>query len=216
MHLSLLCCKGQKLHSQCESQMRRIYPGDFENLQKIISSNKLIVLNGIEFNVNCSSGFIVIENVSNLTISGGERGSLIQFSQDSTFGLYLKNTTNITVTGITMRGCAFYIPNYTMRYYSMWNETTILLENSRTVNLFKVHIDYSPEVALAVFDSRFGEPVIASMNSNLNLTFCTFSHSRGEPISILGAISLWIENTLIANCTEGIKSYQANNQVFEY
>ena len=48
------------------------------------------------------------------------------------------------------------------------------------------------------------------MNSNLNLTFCTFSHSRGEPISILGAMSLWIENTLIANCAEGIKSYQAN------
>ena len=155
LHLSLLCCNGQKLHSQCESQMCHIYPGNFGNLQKIISSNKLIVLNGIEFNVNGSNGFIVIENVSNLTISGGERGSLIQCSQDSTFGLYLKNTTNITVTGITMRGCASYIPNYTMRYYSMWNETAILIENSRTGNLFKVHIDYSPQVVLAVFDSRF-------------------------------------------------------------
>ena len=210
LQLSILCCDGQNLHSQCENQTCHVYPGNFGDLQKIISSNKLIVLNGVEFNVNGSNGFIVIENVSNLTISGGERGSLIQCSPDSTFGLYLKNTINITLTGITMRGCASYIPNYKMRYNLVSNETTILIENSRTINLFKVLIDYSLGIPLTVFDSVFGEPVIANVNSSLNLTFCTFSHSRGGPVSILGAISLVIENTLIVNCTRGFESQQAN------
>ena len=210
LHLSILCCDGHNLHSQCENQTCHVYPGDFGDLQQIISSNKLIVLNGVEFNVNDSNGFLLIENVSNLTISGGERGSLIQCSPDSSFGLYLKNTINITLTGITMRGCASYIPNYKMRYNLVSNETTILIENSRTINLFKVLIDYSPGILLTVFDSVFGEPVIANVNSSLNLTFCTFSHSRGGPVSIFGAISLLIENTLIVNCTRGFESQQAN------
>ena len=91
----------------------------------------------------------------------------------------------------------------------MKHETTVVIENSTNINLLKIHIDHSLGRALAMFDSRFGEPDIANMNSSLNLTFCTFSHSRGGSVVILGTTSLAMESIHIANCSRGIESFKA-------
>ena len=213
----ILSCDSQNLHSQCKNQTCHVFPDNFGHLQKIISSNQLIILNGEEFSVDESIGSILIENVFNLTISGGERGSLIECSPNSTFGLYLKNATNITLNEITMINCASYTPNHMMiyKYLSQNNESTILIDTSSNINLSKVDIHYSPGIALAIFDSMFSEPVIDNMNTNLTLNSCTFSHSREGSLFVLGTTSLVIESTVIANCSRGIESYKANIKIMK-
>ena len=214
LQLILLCCDAQKPYPQCEDEICHIYPDNFGQLQKVISSNRHIILNGVEFNVNGSNGFIVIENVSNLTVSSAEEeGSIIKCSSESTFGLHLKNATNISLTGITITNCASYIPTHAMQYEnktSQYIEATLLIETPRNINLSKVHIKHSLGVALAIFDS-FQEPSIAMdvVNFNLTLINCTISHSREESLVIFGTTSLLIERTLIAS-GRGINSYKAN------
>ena len=212
LQLTPLKCDAQKRHPQCEGEICYIYPDNFWQLQNIISSNRHIILNGVEFNVNGSNGFTVIENVFNLTISSAqEEGSIIKCSSESTFGLHLKNSTNISLTGITILNCASCIPNYTMPYQHLshiYNEATFLIMTSRNVNLLKVYIGYSLGVALAIYDSVLEEP-LDNMNYNLTLTNCTITHSREGSIVIFGT-SLLIEGTLITNCSWGIDYYKAN------
>ena len=212
LQLTPLKCDAQKHHPQCEGEICHIYPDNFWQLQNIISSNRHIILNGVEFNVNGSNGFTVIENVSNLTISSAEEeGSIIKCSLESTFGLHLKNSTNISLTGITIINCASCIPNHTIPYQHLshiYNEATFLIMTSRNVNLLKVYIGYSLGVALAIYDSVLEEPQ-DNMNYNLTLTNCTITHSREGSIVIFGT-SLLIEKTLITNCSRGIDNYKAN------
>ena len=215
LQLILLCCDAQTPYSQCEDEICHIYPNNFGKLQRVISSNRHIILNGVQFNVNGSNGFTVIENVSNLTISSGEEeGSIIKCSLESTFGLHLKNATNILLTGIIITNCASYIPNNTMQYQynkSQYNEATLLIENPKNVCLSKVHIKHSLGVAVAIFDSKFQGLSIAMdiVKFNLTLTNCTISHSREESLVIFGTTSLLIERTLIAS-GKGINSYKAD------
>ena len=215
LQLTPLKCDAQKRHPQCEGEICHIYPDSIWQLQTIISPNRHIILNGVEFNINGSNGFTLIENVSNLTISSAEEeGSIINCSSESTFGLYLKNTTNISLTGITIMNCASCIPNHAMQYQHLshiYNEATFLIMISRYVNLLKVDIEYSPGVALAIYDSILEEPSIAldNMSYNLTLTNSTITHSREGSIVIFGT-SLLIERTLITNCSWGIENYKAN------
>ena len=214
--------------SLCKGEICHISQNQFSQLQEIISSNQLIILNAGEFSVGDSNGFLLIENVSNLTISGGERGSLIQCSPDSSFGLYLKNTTNITLTGITMRGCGFpcnhiklvqkCIPSYILRP-SPFTETAILLQIPRNVVLSGIHVEYSPGFALAVIDSSHSclpGRVFAFMkneedvNSDLRLTDCTISHSGEGSVAIHGFIPTVIEDSVITNSRYGIMSTLAD------
>ena len=215
LQLTPLCCNAQKPPSQCEGEICHIYPDIFGQLQKVISSNRHIILNGVGFNVNGSNGFIVIENVSNLTISSAEeKGSIINCSSESTFGLYLKNTSNISLIGITINNCAFYIPNDTMQYecITQCNVATLVINTSRNVSLLKVYIEYSPGIALAMFDSVFEEPstAINNVNYNLTLTHCTISHSKQGSLVIFGTTSVLIKRTLISNSSIGIYTYKAH------
>ena len=216
LQIILVCCDAQNPYSQCEDEICHIYTDNFGQLQKVISSNRHIILNGVEFNVNGSNGFTVIENVSNLTISSAEEeGSIINCSSESTFGLHLKNATNILLTGITITNCASYIPTHAMQYEysaSQCIEATVLIETPRNINLSKVHIKHSLGVALAIFDSIFQGPSIAMdvVNFNLTLINCTISHSREESLVMFGTISLLIEGTLITNSSRGINSYKAD------
>ena len=213
--LTLFCCDAQKPPSQCEDEICHVYPNNFGQLQKVISSNRHIILKGVEFNVNVSNGFTVIESVSNLTISSAEEeGSIIKCSSESTFGLHLKNATNISLTGITITNCASYIQTHAMQYEyntSQYTEVTLLIENPKNVCLSKVHIKHSLGVALAIFDSIVQGPPIAVdvVNFNLTLIDCTISHSREESLVILGTTSLLIERTHIAS-GRGINSYKAD------
>ena len=216
LQLTLLSCDGQKPHSQCEYEICHIYLHNFGQLQNIISSNRHIILNGVEFNVNGSNGFTLIENVSNLTISSAEEeGSIINCSSESTFGLHLKNATNISLSGITITNCASYIPTNNTQYHCFspyYIEATLLINTSRNVSLFKVFIEYSPGIALAMLDSPLKEHLVATDNvsSNLTLTHCTISHSREGSLVIFGATSLLLERTLITNSSIGIDTYKAN------
>ena len=74
----------------------------------MISSNKVIIFNSELFTLNKENGLIVIEDVYNLTLSGGEYDSVIECSSQSTFGIHLKNTTNVTFTGLGFRNCGVY------------------------------------------------------------------------------------------------------------
>ena len=212
VQLTLFCCDAQKPPSQCEDEICHVHPNNFGQLQKVISSNRHIILNGVEFKVNGSNGFTLIQNVSNLTISSAEEeGSTIKCSSESTFGLHLKNATNISLTGIIITNCASYIPNNTMQYQYNKSQATLLIENPKNVCLSKVHIKHSLGVAVAIFDSKFQGPSIAMdiVNFNLTLINCIISHSREESLVIFGTTSLLIERTLIAS-GRGINSYKAN------
>ena len=99
-----------KPKSLCEGNTCHVSPDDFWQLQEIISSHRLIILTGGEFSVSDTNGPILIENVSNLTISGGESVSLIECSPQSVFGLYIKNALNVVLTGVRIRYCGFLDP----------------------------------------------------------------------------------------------------------
>ena len=71
---------------------------------------------------------------------------------------------------------------------SQCNVATLVINTSRNVSLLKVYIEYSPGIALAMFDSVFEEPstAINNVNYNLTLTHCTISHSRQGSLVIFG------------------------------
>ena len=204
--LLTICCDATQSQSLCQGETCHISPGNFWQLQDIISSNRLIMLNGVEFSVNGRNDFIVIENVSNLTISGGESGSLIECSPQSTFGLHLKNATNVTLSQIRIRYCGSPIAN---------RVTSLLIEVPRRIILSGVHIEYSPGLAMEVIDllnDKSEDPFffMDNVNPNLMVTDCNISRSREHSIVIRGSTSLLIERTVIANSEYGIESYSAD------
>ena len=199
---------------QCKGGICYITPKNIQCLQANIHSNRVVLLDGERFTVDNQSGFIVIENVSNLTISGGESGSLIECSPHSTFGLHFKNTTNVTLTGIRIRNCGSAVPNnwsYMNKAISLpaFNETTLLIESSRNIDLSNIHIEESPGLALAVMNNEnSGNPLFSKDNVNPSLTLagCTMSHCRKGCIVIYGTRSVFIEKTVIANSSSGINT----------
>ena len=197
--------------SLCEGDICHVSPNHFWRLQEIISSNKLIVLNGGEFSVDDSNGSILIENVSNLTISGRHNGSLIECSSDSTFGLYLKNTTNVTLTGIKIRNCSFLchphdliqnVINSSQPRALMNAKTSILIEASTNLVLSDIYIEYSPGYALIVVYSSTGEisDDLFFVNPDLRITDCNISYSRKGAMLIYGKSSVLIEKSAITGC----------------
>ena len=198
-----ICCNAMQSDSLCEGETCYISPDKFWQFQDIVSSNKHIVLNGIKFSVEGSNGSILIENASNLTISGGgEGGSLIECSPQSTFGLHLKNATNVTLTQITIRYCA-------------GNIFTLLIQASQRIILSGVHIDHSPGFALFMHSSTNESSetpffFMDNVNPDLTLTNCNISNSELGSV-VFGKTSVLIERTVIANSTIGIdSSFQAD------
>ena len=211
-----VCCGATTVPSLFQGDTCRVSPDNFWQLQDIISSNRHIILNGGEFNVNGNTGSIVIESVSNLTISGRESGSLIQCSPNSTFGLHLNNATNVTLTEITIRNCGFFL-NQAFRFNCYECNTSILIEASRDVNLSGVHIKHSPGFAMTVIDYSVKErsqvPFFFTDNVNPHLTLidCTLSHSRGwANMLIEGYTSVLIERTVITNSENALDSIYAD------
>ena len=162
--------------------------------------------------MNGNTGSIVIESVSNLTISGRESGSLIQCSSNSTFGLHFSNATNVTLTGITIRNCGFFL-NQAFRFNCYECNTSILIEASRDVNISGVHIEYSRGYAVVVTDNSINNQsevpffFTDNVNPHLTLTDCTLSHTRGlAHMWIDGYTSVLIEKTVMTNSDGGIVS----------
>ena len=205
----------------CQSHICIVSPDNWKiwQLQEIISSNKLIVFNGVKFSVNDSSnftGFVVIENVSNLTISGRESGSLIECSPQSTFGLHFKNTTNVTLTGIRIRNCGSVVPINWSAIHNLIQlnkhpcpnvlcYTSILIEASRNVNVSRVHIELTAGIALAVVDFLTNEShkdsssFVDNTNPNRTLTDPKASHCREEYRVKHERTSLMLDKTVITH-----------------
>ena len=160
--------------------------------------------------------------MSNLTISGGESGSLIECSQHSTFGFYLQNATNITLTGFRIRNCGCDIPDNLVKYYyntklKSNTKVTFLIEFPKSLKLSRIEIHHSPdkksypEYALILLglsnDEKSSEVPFFLMDNvypNLTLTDCKISHSQ---IFTYGKTSLLIERSVVANNSKGLMSY---------
>ena len=232
-----ICCDGM-IHpssktlfpqSLCEGDMCHVSSDSFWQLQEIISSNKIIILNG-EFSVDENNGFIDIRNVSNLTISGGEGGSLIECSTQSSFGFHLNNVTNVTLTRIRIKNCGSVIPYDIMQYHnsyyrndssefpqlSLSTKTSLLIVASNNVLLSRAHIEHSPELVLTVIDlptAKNSEDhffFMDDMQPNLRLTGCIISNSGEGSMLLFGNISVLVESTHILNSNIGIQSYIAD------
>ena len=198
--------------SLCAKVEPAIYvsPENFLQLQDVINSNRLIILDGMKFSVDHSIGFIVIENVSNLTVSTGEEsGSLIECSPQSTFGLHLKNAANVTLTGINITNCGS-VMGLAINGFGEFScsvdscQTPILIETSRHINIARVRIDHSPGFAMDTKSyERLGHSYIVR---NLNQQRQTNYIYKQWSIVILESESLLIEITVIANSTYGICS----------
>ena len=224
-----ICCDGQTSQSLCKVDTCYVSADDIFFLGEMIHSNQLIILTSDEINVDESSGFIVIENVSNLTISGGESGSLIECFEDSTFGLYFKNTTNVILTRLRIKNCGSFVPKYllpyttegivTLLYLKNYPRnisclTSLLIEMSRNMKLSMVHIENSPKVALTIIDYEINEsskdPMLSVHPCNRRLTHDTM-HNSFESSMIPS--SLLLENSVIANSPTGILSRSTSNNI---
>ena len=210
--LQLTVCYGTTTpQSLSKGETCHLSPGNFWQLQDNVISNRHILLDEVKFSLDRSIGFIFIENVSNLTISGGGSGSLIQCSPVSTFGLHLKNATNVTLNGINITNCASVIAGLTIGSPCPNDscQTSVLIEASNYISFSRVHIEHSPGIAVTVVDSLtdepFGYPLI-HVSPNLALTNCTMTHSRHWSMVLLETRSLLLENTVIANSNYGIFS----------
>ena len=117
-------CESEKLTKQlsdtvelvpkvaCDGNSCLLTPENLFHLQRIIDSDKVIVLDGGVFNVDETYGFISIKSMSNLTIIGSHgRETVIHSSPQSRFGFHMgHNATNITLTGLTIQNCGYTAP----------------------------------------------------------------------------------------------------------
>ena len=192
--LAISNCKVQT-HSMCEGSICHISPNNFSYLQEVVQSDQTILLHEAKYTINGNNGIIFIENVSNMIIAGGESGSLIECSPQSAFGFYLKNATNVTLTGLMSRNCAYL-------------KVFLLIETPRSIVLSRIYIEDSPGLSLIVnaFSSNTSPSLGEDINHNLRLTDCIISRSRGGSMKIFGTISLLLEGTVIANSSNGISS----------
>ena len=202
-------CDAETSQSLCHGDTCHVSPENFLQLKEVINSNRLIILDGVKFSLDRSIGFIIIENVCNLTITGGGSGSLIECSPQSSFGLHLKNATNVTLTGINITNCASVI-GFAINGFGQFScsvdscQTPILIEASRHINIARVEIEHPVGLDMNYPTNKPLKQSYAVRNTNLRQT--NFIHKQLCMV-ILDSKSLLIERTVIANCTYGILSY---------
>ena len=134
--------------------------------------------------------------MSNLTISGGEGGSIIHCSSQSSFGLHLNNVTNVSVTGIAMINCA--------SSQISKHKSSLLIESSRIVTLTNIQIQYSG------LNKKFQEAFV-SMDNMVNYHTLTkrtvVDSSRSAIVSFnsdIVLISVGISNSSCSSFFQGV------------
>ena len=168
----------------------------------------------MEFTADDKNGFVVFENLSNMTITGQQNGSLITCSPQCSFGLHFKNATNVTLAGLRIRYCSSFIPNYMVdilnKKYTNFNQSTIVIESVKHLTLSGVDIEYSPEFALILIDINAKEYSKDPSFFNLRLSGCTISHNAEGSLILRGKISVLVERTMIAHSYSAINAVNVN------
>ena len=107
------------LPAMCAGNVCQVTPKNIRHLQNMIQSDQTIMFHRRTFHVGMPSrtreGFIRLENVSNVLISGQAGSSHIECFDGASFGFYLKNVSNITIAGLTISNCGAPIPKYLKR-----------------------------------------------------------------------------------------------------
>ena len=204
----------------CEGGTCRIrVPNDFLRLKNNSHSktNLLIIVNDIEITINGINGFVVLANLTNVTITGQKNGSSIKCSPMSNFGLHLKNATNVTIKGFKIKNCGSFIPIYIVdiliyNYVNCPNlscECFFIIESSQFITLSEVNTEYSPGIALLLIDIETRKHSEDPSFLNLGLTNCTISNNVGSLV-LHGKVSVLVEKTVIAYSSIGIQTVDVN------
>ena len=117
LHFALLisCCEAEEFNndtvqvapeSVCENGICYITSENFTDLQAMVRSNRIIVLDGEQFTVK-ENTVVSIDFVSNLTIKGQEGSTtVLHCSQKTSFALnFSSNAAHVTVTGLKIENC---------------------------------------------------------------------------------------------------------------
>ena len=194
--------------SMCDNGVCLITQSKFHRLQEYIGSNRIIVLQAETFLIDGDFGFVNINLVSDLTITGSgssSNGTVIHCSQEGSFGFRVgKHATEIIVTGIKFENCVSKAV-YTLPVLSdpvvLW--TTILVEGSIHVSLSQLYIENSPGFSVVVDDSLYD-----AEKTNLVMNNCTICNSQHGSLRLHRTRNLLMD-IIIRNSSMGFVSEEA-------
>jgi hypothetical protein len=167
-------------------------------------------------------GFIRFENVSNVLVSGHAGGSHIECSAGASFGLYFKNVSNVTVTGLTITNCGSLIPQY-LEYELIRSSdlpcdhtvcpphfieitTTILILDSVNVTLSSVAVAHSSGFAVAAINTH------KTKSYELVINDCDISHSQMGAL-MLNGVAVMLNHTSLSNSSMGLVSTSSYTEI---
>ena len=172
---------GNRRWSICKGNKCQVTPSNIHHMQDMIQSDQTITFEKGTFQLRMKQ-LIVFEDVSNVAINGHGLESHIVCSEGARFGLYFRNVTNITVTGLNVTNCSVRIPPSLVQYIpSSANpcdrkpckktpSATILIQASQNVTLSRVHISHSPGIAVAAINVPISKPELQPTRMNPTLT----------------------------------------------
>ena len=84
----------------CKGDYCRVSPGNMENFQDMLQSNRVVHFEKGDYHITPSSagGFIEAHDVVNLTITGRGVETQILCSPNATFGFFFNNVSNLTIS----------------------------------------------------------------------------------------------------------------------
>ena len=215
---------GQSKDSMCVDNMCTVTPDNVWRLQDVIQSNQTIQFEDKIFYMR-KKGFAIIENVSNVVISGYGQGNHIECSHGANFGFYFKNVINVTITGLRITNCGVPVPRNLEQNLRRSHDlpcdiavcapvyrnvhTTILLQGSSNVTLSDVEITQSFGFALTAIDSPPKPRNKYMQTHDLVMNNCRISHSQTGSLLLHGLSAMLVKSTL-TNSSIGIAATSAN------
>ena len=214
--------------SLCAGNICQVKPDNMRHLQNMIQSDQSIMFDRGTFHVGMPSqtgkGFIQLENVSNVLVSGHAGGSHIECSAGTSFGLYFNNVSNVTVTGLTITNCGSQIPQY-LEYELIRSSdlpcdhiscpphftevtTTILILDSVNVTLSSVAVAHSSGFAVAAINTHKTK----SLTYKLVINDCDISHSQMGAL-ILNGVAVMLNHTSLSNSSMGLVSTSSYTEI---
>ena len=215
---------GLSKDSMCVDNTCTVTPDNVWRLQDMIQSNQTIQFDDKIFYMR-EKGFVIVENVSNVVISGYGQGSHIECSYGTNFGFYFKNVINVTITGLRITNCGIRLPRHLERNLRRSHDlpcdiavcapvyrnvhTTILLQRSSNVTLSDVEITQSFGFALTAIDSPSKPRNKHMQTHDLVMNNCRISHSQTGSLLLHGLSAMLVQSTII-NSSIGIATTSAN------